>query len=458
MMQTINLVFNKQKEACNSGILMPLKKRKQMLRLLRKVLKNNLALLEEAIYKDFGKSAFESYATELALIFKEISLTLENLDDWAAVRKVPHGLAHFPGRSRIYPEPYGNVLIIGAWNYPYQLSLGPAVPALAAGNCVIVKPSELAPHTSAAMAQVINPNFPPEIFHVVEGGIDPTQHLLSLPFNKIFFTGSTRVGKLVMKAAAENLTPVTLELGGKSPCIVLPDAHLKMAAKRIAWGKFLNAGQTCIAPDYVLVHRKIKEDFLQKLIHEIEKNIGPDPLKSEAYVRIINERNFNRLISLLDPSKIYYGGKNIASERYIAPTILTEVAWEDPIMQDEIFGPLLPVIEYDDIEEVLRKLQTLPQPLALYLFTSSKKLQKEVIQKLKFGGGCINDTIMHIANPHLPFGGIGASGMGSYHGEDGFRTFTHFKSIMIKGTWFEPPVKYPPYSKFKHWLIQQLVG
>lgn len=378
-MQTIKEIFEKQKEASNKGSLLSLKYRKDILRKLRKVLKNNLSLLEEAIYQDFGKSAFETYATELALIFEEISLTLDNLDDWAAVRRVPHGLAHFPGRSRIYPEPYGNVLIIGAWNYPYQLSLAPAVPALAAGNCVIVKPSELAPHSSAIMARLINENFPPAIFHIIEGGIEETQYLLSLPFDKFFFTGSTRVGKIVMKAAAENLTPVTLELGGKSPCIVMPDANLSMAAKRIAWGKFLNAGQTCIAPDYLLLHSQIKEEFLQKLIKQIGKIIGPDPLKSEAYVRIINERNFNRLAALIDPAKVYYGGKSIAAERFIEPTILTGITWDDPIMQDEIFGPLLPVIEFDDIDTIIGKLQGLPRPLALYLFTASGSLQKKVI-------------------------------------------------------------------------------
>ncbi len=457
-MHVLKEIFEKQKEASNKGSLQSLKYRKDILRKLRKVLKNNLSLLEAAIYQDFGKSAFETYATELALIFEEISMSLDNLDDWAAVRKVPHGLAHFPGRSRIYPEPYGNVLIIGAWNYPYQLSLAPAVPALAAGNSTIIKPSELAPSTSAAMAQIINENFPSEILHVIEGGIDETQFLLTLPFDKIFFTGSTRVGKIVMKAAAENLVPVTLELGGKSPCIVMPDANLSMAAKRIAWGKFLNAGQTCIAPDYLLVHSNIKEEFLQKLIKQIETFIGPDPLKSEAYVRIINERNFNRLNALIDSSKVYYGGKTIAAERFIEPTILTGISWDDPIMQDEIFGPLLPVIEFEDIHATIEKLQTLPRPLALYLFTTSRSLQKEVIRYLKFGGGCINDTIMHIANPNLPFGGIGPSGMGAYHGEEGFRTFTHYKSLMHKATWFEPPVKYPPYSKLKLWLIKLLMG
>ncbi|MGC8866438.1 MAG: aldehyde dehydrogenase [Bacteroidales bacterium] len=453
-MQTI---FDKQRAAALRGDLLPLKKRKEMLRTLRRVLKSNLPLLEKAIYQDFGKSAFETYATELALIFDEIQLNLDYMDEWASVRKVPHGLAHFPGRSRIYPEPYGNVLIIGAWNYPYQLSLAPAVPALSAGNCAIIKPSELAPHSSAAMAQLINENFPPEIFHVVEGGIDETQYLLHLPFNKIFFTGSPRVGKFVMKAAAENLIPVTLELGGKSPCIVMPDANLSRAAQRIAWGKFLNAGQTCIAPDFLLVHTQVKEKFLQKLISATEKNLGPDPFTSEAYVRIINTRNFERLQSLIDPDKIYHGGRMNAAERFMGPTILTGITWDDPIMQDEIFGPLLPVIEFDDIHDVIRKLQTLPSPLSLYLFTSSRRLQREVIQKLKFGGGCINDTIMHIANSYLPFGGVGQSGMGAYHGEEGFRTFTHYKSVMHKANWFEPPVKYPPYSKFKLWLIRRLM-
>jgi len=455
-MEVFREVFESQKKVVYSGLLRPLKKRRKLLKTLALTLKQNETALNEAIRLDFGKSAFETYATELALIYKEISLCLNNLDEWAAVRKVPTDLANFPGSSRIYPEPYGNVLVIGAWNYPYQLSLAPVVPAIAAGNAVILKPSELAPHTAALMARLIIAAFPADTLYVQEGGVELTTQLLELPFDKIFFTGSPKVGKIVMAAAARHLTPVTLELGGKSPCIVMDDADLPMAAKRIAWGKFLNAGQTCIAPDYLLLHDRVHDRFLQRLTDMIQKNLGHDPSGSEAYVRIINRRNFDRIQNLIDPSKVYFGGQTRADDLYIAPTILSGVTWDDPSMQEEIFGPVLPVLRFDDIDGVIGKIRSLPKPLSLYLFSRNRKIRRKVIDGISFGGGCINDTIMHIANPSLPFGGVGNSGTGAYHGEAGFRAFTHYKSILVKTNLFEPPVKYPPYTPFKKWLIRLL--
>lgn len=457
-MEEIHDVFHKQKVAVYKGLMRPLKKRHAMLKALASTLRQNEPALYEAIRLDFGKSEFETYATELALIYKEINLCLKNLDDWTAVKKVPTDLANFPGSSRIYPEPYGVVLVIGAWNYPYQLSLAPMVPALAAGNTVILKPSELAPHTAALMASLINAAFPAEVFYVQEGGVELTTSLLELPFDKIFFTGSPRIGKLVMAAAARNLTPVTLELGGKSPCIVMDDADLPMAAKRISWGKFLNAGQTCIAPDYLLVHERVYGRFLKLLAGMIQKNLGPDPSASEAYVRIINRRNFDRIAGLIDPAKVYFGGETRTGDLYIAPTILSGVEWDDPSMQEEIFGPVLPVIRFNDLDHIIGKIQGLPKPLSLYLFSRSRKTRRKVIENISFGGGCINDTIMHIANPSLPFGGVGNSGMGAYHGEAGFRAFTHYKSVLVKTNLFEPPVKYPPYTSLKRWLIRQLTA
>jgi aldehyde dehydrogenase (NAD+) len=379
------------------------------------------------------------------------------LDDWANVKRASTNLANFPGKSRILPEPYGCALVIGAWNYPYQLSLAPVVAAIAAGNTVILKPSELAARTSAIMQKLINSNFEPAFFHVVEGSVPETTALLNLPFDKIFFTGSPAVGKIVMAAAAKHLSSVTLELGGKSPCIVLKDANLKMAAKRIAWGKFLNAGQTCIAPDYLLIEPEVRDKFLNLLVQEIQKNLGAEPHKSEAFVKMINERNFDRVSNLIQADKVFFGGITNRSARYISPTILKDISWDDKVMQEEIFGPVLPVINLTNIDEAISQIRQHPKPLALYMFSNNKALIKKVLQQVSFGGGCINDTIMHIANPNLPFGGVNNSGLGSYHGEDGFRAFSHYKSVLYKTNLFEPFVKYPPYNGFKKWILRMLM-
>lgn len=423
--------------------------RKKQLKRLREVLKSNEDFLFDAVFADVRKSRFEAYLAELALVYHEIDEAIASVARWSRPRRVATGIVNFPARSRIVPEPLGVSLVIGAWNYPYQLTLAPLVAALAAGNTCIVKPSELPVHTSAALARIINEAFDPAYLHVIEGGVEETQTLLACRFDKIFFTGSTSVGRIVAKAAAEHLTPVTLELGGKSPCIVFADADLRMTARRILWGKCLNAGQTCIAPDYVLAERPVYEALLSEMARIIPAIAGENPLHSESFTRIINGRNYQRLVRMIDPAKIHAGGERIEEENYIAPTILRDVSWEDPVMQEEIFGPILPVIPFDDLEGVLREIKARPKPLSFYAFTRSKEVERRLLREISFGGGCINDVMMHIANARLPFGGVGESGMGSYHSEAGFRAFSHYKSVIRKPFWFEAPIKYRPYSGWK---------
>jgi aldehyde dehydrogenase (NAD+) len=432
--------------------------RKRQLAHLKHVLKANENLLFDAIYADVKKSKFETYMTELGLVYQEIDEAISTLERWSRPRKVSTAIVNFPASSYIIPEPLGVTLVIGAWNYPYQLTLAPVVGALSAGNTCIVKPSELPAHTSAVLAKVVNENFDPAYLHVVEGGVVETQALLACRFDKIFFTGSTTVGRIVAKAAAEHLIPVTLELGGKSPCLVFADADLSMAARRISWGKYLNAGQTCIAPDYVLAERPIYEALLAELAGQTERNTGPDPMHSDSFMRIINGRNVERLKKLIDPAKLYTGGHIVEEENYISPTILRDVDWHDPVMQEEIFGPILPVIPFDDLNAVIREIKARPKPLSLYAFTRSKATEERILREISFGGGCINDVIMHLTNTRLPFGGIGESGMGSYHSEAGFRTFSHYKSVLKKPFWFEASMKYAPYADWKMKALRFLFG
>jgi aldehyde dehydrogenase (NAD+) len=450
-------IIKKQRDYFLTNQTKSIKFRFKQLNSLKDILKSNEGVLFEAIDKDFGKSEFETYETELSIIYHEINSALKKLKKWSKPKKVRTNLANFPGKSRIYSEPYGNVMVIGAWNYPYQLTLAPVVSAIAAGNTVVVKPSELAANTSVAMAKIINENFKEDFLYVFEGGVPETKDLLNQKFDKIFFTGSTNVGRIVYQAAAKNLTPVTLELGGKSPTFVFSDANIKMTAKRIAWGKFLNGGQTCVAPDYVLVHKDIKEKFLDELKKQIIKIQGKNPKGSESYVRIINKRNFERLIQLTDKDKIYYGGVTKPDDLYISPTVMHNVSFEDKIMEDEIFGPILPVIEFDNLDEIIIKVKQRPKPLALYVFTNKESVKKRILNEISFGGGCVNDTIMHLTNPKLPFGGVGASGMGSYHGKMGFDCFSHKKSVLKKGTWFEPFLKYKPYTKLNKKILKWII-
>ena len=425
----------------------------EQLRKLKSIIKLNEELLYSAIKLDLGKSKYETYSTELSIIYSEIKFAIRNLKNWSSPKLVKTNLVNFPGKSFIYPEPLGNTLIIGAWNYPIQLAIVPAISSISAGNTVILKPSEIATNVSRTISKIINKNFNKEFFTVIEGDVQTSTQLLKLKFDKIFFTGSTATGRIVYEAAAKNLTPVTLELGGKSPAIVLSDANLKIAAKRIAWGKFLNSGQTCIAPDYVLVDEKIENKFLNLLKSEIDKVISLDD-----YPKIINESKFERLTKLIDRNKIFYGGEVNKNKLFIAPTILTNISSKDKIMKEEIFGPILPVMKFKNINDEIAKLKNTDKPLSLYLFTKNKILADKIFKTISFGGGALNDTIMHVANSNLPFGGVGKSGIGSYHGEFGFNNFSHFKSIVQKPTWFDPFIKYPPFTKLKFWILKKVLN
>ncbi|MBK9984287.1 MAG: aldehyde dehydrogenase [Saprospiraceae bacterium] len=426
------------------------------LKKLKSILHLCETFLYEAIYTDFKKSEFDTYSTELSFIYREIDEAIHHLPEWSGHQRAKTNIINLPGRSYIIPEPLGVCLIIGAWNYPYLLSLLPLVSAMAAGNTIILKPSEIPSSTSALIAEMINVNFDPGYLFAVEGGAMETTELLNQKFDKIFFTGSTAVGKIVYQAAAKNLTPVTLELGGKSPAIITKDSNLKDSAKRIVWSKFLNAGQTCISPDYILIDVSVKEKFLIHLRDYIQK--FDYSFENKNYVQIINDRNFQRLVGLLDKTKVYFGGESDAETRYIAPTILTGVSFDDPIMTEEIFGPLLPVIVYSDLDDVIHSINSRPKPLACYIFTNDHEIRDKLLSEISFGGGAVNDTMMQISNHHLPFGGTGDSGMGSYHGKAGFATFSHFKSIVDKPFWFEPKIKYPPYGTTKlawiKWLMK----
>lgn len=455
---TPNNLLADQKEFFLSGQTKPLKFRLKQLKKLKSALIENEKYFYEAIYKDFSKSKFETYATEFSIIYAELNLSIKKLSQWIKPNKKRTNLVNLPGKSYILPEPLGCTLVIGAWNYPYQLSLVPVISAIAAGNTVILKPSELAFNASSVMAKIINRVFIPEIIHVVVGGIKETKELLDLKFDKIFFTGSIPVGKIIYQAAAKHLTPVTLELGGKSPTFVLADAKIKMTAKRIVWGKFLNAGQTCVATDYILVEKKIEK----KLLEEIKKQISiqfPDFENiPENYVQIINDRNFDRLLSLINPEKIYVGGTHDKSKRIIHPTVLHNITFEDTAMDDEIFGPVLPVIAYENLDDAIQEVKQRPKPLALYVFSKSKKSIRKIHKEISFGGGAVNDTVMHLTNDQLAFGGTGSSGMGNYHGYAGFKAFSHFKSILKKPFWFESSLKYAPYTDKKLKWLKRLLG
>lgn len=423
---------------------------------LKTILQSNESKLYQAIYIDFKKSEFETYATELAFVYHDIDEAVKKIKKWSRKKKAKTNLANFPAKSFIIPEPLGVSLIIGAWNYPYMLSLAPAIAAIAAGNTVVLKPSELSGNTSALIADLINKHFPENYFKVMEGGVKETSDLLELKFDKLFFTGSVAIGKIIYQAVAKNLTPVTLELGGKSPAFITKDCNIQDSVKRLVWSKFLNAGQTCIAPDYVLVDESVKDLFLETVKKQIEK--FDYKFENENYVQIINDKNVVRLESLIDKDKLYYGGVIDRTTRYISPAILSEVSFNDKIMQDEIFGPILPVLFYSKLEVAIKEVKARPKPLSCYVFTSNKKIKNKILSELSFGGGAVNDAVMHISNSNLPFGGVGDSGTGNYHGEAGFKAFSHYKSILEKPFWFEPDFKYPPYSKKKFAWIKKFIG
>ena len=426
--------------------------RKEQLRKLRDLIIKNEKVIYEALKTDFRKSTFETYLSENGYMIMEINQFIKKLKRWARPKRLPSNLLNFPSSSFLMHEPYGVSLIIAPWNYPFQLAMGPLVGAMAAGNCAILKPSELAPATSALMKKLVNDNFDDKYIHVVEGDAKVTQTLLAEEFDYIFFTGGTYVGKIIAEAAANNLTPVTLELGGKSPCIVDGSMNMKLAARRIVWGKFLNNGQTCVAPDYIYVDRKYKSDLLSSLKKEIITAFGENPENSEDLARIINLKHFNRVKRLIPDSKVFYGGESEEADLYIAPTILQDINWEDDVMKEEIFGPLLPVLSYQNIEEVIHQLKNKGKPLSLYVFSNKKSFVNKILNELSFGSGAINDTIIHYGNPYIPFGGVGQSGYGAYHGKYSFETFSHKKGIVKKGNWLDVPVRYAPFGTKLKWL------
>lgn len=448
-------ILQQQKTFFNSHATKDLDFRKAQLQKLKKVVKSNEKLLYDAIYQDFGKSEFETFGTEISFIYKDIDYYLKNLKSFAKPKSVLTNIVNQMGSSKIVFEPLGNCLVIGAWNYPYQLTLTPVIAAIAAGNTCMIKPSELPENTMKAMAKLINENFDPQFLYLVEGGVEETTAILKLRFDKIFFTGSPRVGKIVYKAAAEHLTPVTLELGGKSPAFVTEKADLQIAARRIVWGKFINAGQTCVAPDYLYVAENIKAKFLKVLIEEIKKRNYTDNV--DHYCKIINERNFDRLEKMIDREKVVFGGETNREKRYISPTVLDHVTWDDAVMQEEIFGPILPILTYKNLETAVQTVVEGEKPLSAYLFSNYAKEQELFTQNLSFGGGCINDTLMHLSNDRLPFGGVGNSGIGHYHGKFGFIAFSHQKAILKKSNYLEPELKYPPYSDAKLNILKKLL-
>lgn len=443
-------LFEAQKNFYTRGQTLSFDHRIQTLTRLKAVIVESKTEVFSALLADFHKSSFETEMTELNLVLNEIDDSIKNLKKWMKPIKVGSNLLNWPSQNYRIPEPYGVTLVMGAWNYPFNLSLVPAVAALAAGNTVVIKPSELAPRTAEVIFQMISKNFPAELIGVVLGGVEVTTELLKHKWDKIFFTGSTKVGKIVYQAAAQNLTPVTLELGGKSPAILDASCNLQVSTQRIVWGKFINAGQTCIAPDYIYVHRSRHQELIEQLKVEIQK--AHYSLQNENYVQIINTQNFDRVVQLIDPKKVVIGGKFDRNLRWIEPTVMDKVSWNDPVMQEEIFGPVLPILIFDSMDEVLQTLNQQPAPLSLYYFSESGD-RMDWMKRFSFGGGAVNECVMHFANPHLPFGGRGHSGLGHYHGKSSFECFSHYKSVMIKPTFFEPPLKYYPRKNWKKKLI-----
>lgn len=454
----MNELIEAQRHYFQSGETRPLEARKRTLRLLYQILHQHEKMLAEAIYKDFRKSYYMIIEHELSLCYGEINRALRNMKRWTRPKYVRTNLVNFPASSRIVPVPYGVTLVIGPWNYPIMLSLIPAISSLAAGNTVILKPSEVVTHSSAALAALINEQFPPELFHVVEGGVEESTALLAQKFDKIFFTGSTRVGRIVMKAAAEKLTPVTLELGGKNPVIVMPDCHIRKSARRIAWGKLHNNGAACVAPDHLYVHASIKDEMVREIALQWDSLLGEDPLTSPMLPRMVNEKEFDRVVSLIDAQKVVKGGGYDRSQLFIEPTLMDQVEVDDPVMQQEVFGPVLPVLTYTDLDDLVGTLQLKPAPLALYVFTGNTRKARKILAEVPSGGGMINEVVLQFINMNTPFGGVGASGMGSYHGKASFDAFSHLKTILHKPQWFELFLKFPPYRDFNLRIIRAVLG
>jgi aldehyde dehydrogenase (NAD+) len=445
-----------QRQYFNSNATKPIDFRIAQLKKLRSIMKSNEGLLQEAIYKDYSKTEFETFLSELNIVYDEIEVALKNLKEWSSQKPMPTNILNSPGKSYVIPEPLGVSLIIGPWNYPYQLTLAPTVAAMAAGCTVILKPSELPLHCSRLLAKLVNENFDQNYFVVIEGGIPDTTALLDQKFDMIFFTGSVPVGKIVYQAAAKQLTPIVLELGGKSPAIFMPDSKLDVTVKRMIWAKFFNSGQTCIAPDYVLVHKSIEREFLLIAAKEIKD--ADYKIENHNYVNIINTKNTSRVAGLIDPKKVYVGGVYNIEKRLIEPTIMNNVTWDDKVMQEEIFGPVLPVLIFESLDDIIIKIKERSKPLSLYLFTQDEGVKEKILREISFGGGCINESVMHVTNVNLPFGGVGNSGMGNYHGEAGFKSFSHYKSILDKGVSPDLDLKYSPHTDEKLKTLKSLLA
>ncbi|EZP76929.1 NAD-dependent aldehyde dehydrogenase [Parageobacillus genomosp. 1] len=449
-------LLEKKRQYFQAGETKSVEFRLKQLEKLKKAIEMHENEIIDTIYAELNKPPLEAYSMEIGFVYKEISFIMKHLRKWTRPKRVKTPLTHAGAKSFIYPEPYGVSLIIAPWNYPFQLTIVPLVGAIAAGNCAVVKPSEYTPRMSSLLKMIIEETFPSDYISVVEGGVDVSIELLKLRFDHIFFTGSVPVGKIVMEAASKHLTPVTLELGGKSPVIVDQTANIDLAAKRIVWGKFSNAGQTCIAPDYALIHDEVKDALIEKMKHYIRAFYGDMPEMSGHYAKIVSERHTKRLVSFLQDGTIVHGGRYNIAQQWMEPTIIEKVDVNASIMQEEIFGPILPVFSFTNIDEAIHFIQRYEKPLALYLFSEDRRVQQAVLERVSFGGGCINDTLMHIATPYLPFGGVGQSGFGAYHGKASFDAFSHYKSILKQTTVWDIAVRYPNYPKAFQWVKRLL--
>jgi aldehyde dehydrogenase (NAD+) len=451
--QEIRQIVDRQRTYFYTGATLDVEFRIQALKKLKSCILQRENEINDALRKDLGKSPFESYMCETGMVLSEISYMLKHTRSFAREKTVHTPLAQFHSRSYRKPSPYGVTLIMSPWNYPFLLTLDPLVDAIAAGNTVVLKPSAYSPHTSEIIREIIESCYPKEFVAVVTGGRAENTCLLNEHFDYIFFTGSQAVGKEVMRHASHHLTPITLELGGKSPCVVEKTADLKLAARRIVFGKYLNCGQTCVAPDYIYCDREIKDALVTEIRHQIHLQFGDAPLENEDYGKIINEKHFTRINGLIDPAKVVHGGRSNPDTMKIEPTVMDEVTFEDAVMQEEIFGPVLPVLTYDSFDQAIEKINSMAHPLALYIFTRNKAMADRITSHCGFGGGCVNDTIIHLATSEMGFGGFGESGMGSYHGKEGFATFSHYKSIVDKKTWIDLPMRYQPYKTLNDKLI-----
>ena len=455
--QEIKDILQQQNHFFSSGKTIPAEFRLKQLESLKEAMIRHEADLAASLKEDLGKSRMESYMCEIGLTLSELTWMQKHLRSLMRSKRVSTPAAQFAAKSFRSPSPYGTVLIMSPWNYPVLLTLDPLIDAIAAGNTAVVKPSAYAPCTFNVMKTIIEECFPAHYVAVVDGGRAENQALLQQRFDMIFFTGGKTVGREVLRHAAEYLTPVTLELGGKSPCIVDSTAKIRLAAKRIVFGKYLNCGQTCVAPDYILCDKRIRDELITAILAEIEKQFGKEPLKNPNYGKIINEKHFERILGLINVEKLVYGGQSEPESLRIAPTVLNNITWDDAVMGEEIFGPLLPILTFDTLDEALDTVESHPHPLALYFFSEDKAAQKKVLDTCRFGGGCINDTIIHLATSDMPFGGVGESGMGSYHGRVGFETFSHYRSIVDKKTWMDLPIRYQKYTGLKEKMMRMFL-